>query len=433
MKLLVIGSGGREHALCWKIAQSPKCRKLYCAPGNGGAASEWSCPPLKPEDFDALIWFAKHEAIAFTVVGPEAPLVDGIVDRFTKHGLKIFGPAAGAALIEGDKAFAKELMAAAKIPTARFTIHHSMPDALRSPLLDKYPVVVKVSGLAQGKGVTVAESPREVDHALGNIFHLKKFGEAGSTALIEECLVGEELSYFIITDGDDFIALPPAQDHKRLGDGDSGPNTGGMGAYAPAPIATPELCKTIEETIVKPTLKALKDKGNPYRGLLYFGLMITKSGPMLLEYNCRFGDPETQAILPLIDVDLLELMIASSEQNGISKWREKNKNRPAWNTGKSAACVVLAMEGYPGHYEKNIPIRNWDHHYKDIHIFHAGTRMDDGTLVTNGGRVFGITGVGANLQEALDKAYFAAHNIQFSGKYFRRDIGWRAMVKQKTE
>jgi len=427
MKLLIIGSGGREHALCWKISQSPKCRKLYCAPGNGGAASSWSCPPLKQDDFEALIWFAKHESINFTVVGPEAPLVDGLVDRFHKEGLRIFGPTASAALIEGDKAFAKEMMAMAGIPTAEFTIHHSMIDALKSPLLAEYPVVVKVSGLAGGKGVIVAESPREVDHALGNIFHLKKFGESGSTALLEKCLLGEELSYFVITDGEDYVTLPPAQDHKRIYEGDKGPNTGGMGAYAPAPIATKELCGFIEKTIVKPALKAMRDKGSPYQGLLYCGLILTKEGPKVLEFNCRFGDPEAQATLPLLQIDLLELLVAALEPGGITKWKKDQAGKPVWKADKYAACVVLAAEGYPGHYEKGYPIRGVEGNFPDTVIFHAGTKLEEGQLVTAGGRVFGITGIGATLRAALDRAYYAANAISFSGKYFRKDIGWRAL------
>lgn len=429
MKLLVIGSGGREHALCWKISQSPKCGRLYCVPGNGGAESNWSCPPLKVDDFDALTWFAKHESIDFTVVGPEVPLVEGIVDRFKSEGLKIFGPDAGAALIEGDKAFAKELMQSAGIPTSKFTIHHGMQSALKSPLLGTYPVVVKVSGLASGKGVIIAESPREVDHALGNIFHLKKFGEAGSTALVEECLYGPELSYFVITDGEDYVALPSSQDHKRIGEGDKGPNTGGMGAYAPAPLATPQLCSEIEEVIVKPTLKALRDKGYPYRGLLYCGLMITKDGPQVLEFNCRFGDPEAQAVLPLLKVDLLELLIAASEEGGITRWKKKHGDEPVYMTDKSAACVVLAAEGYPGHYEKGMDVKGLQDNYPDTYIFHAGTKMIDSDIVTSGGRVLGITGIGPTLQAALDRAYFAANGIRFNGKYFRRDIGWRASEK----
>ena len=429
MKLLVIGSGGREHALCWRIKQSKKCRRLFCVPGNGGAESNWSCPPLKVDDFDALTWFAKHEGIDFTVVGPEVPLVEGIVDRFQSEGLKVFGPTAGAALIEGDKAFAKELMKPAGIPTAKFTIHHEMASALKSPLLDTYPVVVKVSGLAAGKGVIIAESPREVDHALGNIFHLKKFGESGSTALIEECLTGPELSYLVITDGEDFVALPPSQDHKRLGEGDTGPNTGGMGAFAPAPLANPELCAEIEMRVVKPALKTLKERGHPYRGLLYCGLMITADGPKVLEFNCRFGDPEAQAVLPLMNVDLLELMMAASEEGGITRWKEKHGDEPVYMTDKSAACVVLAADGYPGHYEKGMDIKGLEAHYPETYIFHAGTKMIDNDVVTTGGRVLGVTGIGTTLQDALDRAYFAANGIRFSGKYFRRDIGWRAAEK----
>ncbi|NQS98102.1 MAG: phosphoribosylamine--glycine ligase [candidate division Zixibacteria bacterium] len=427
MNLLIIGSGGREHALCWKIAQSPLCDKLYCIPGNGGISAQWECPKLDGSSFEALAEFARAKNIDFTIVGPEQPLVDGIVNYFDKTGLKICGPTASAALIEGDKAFAKELMSSSGVPTARFTIHHNLVYTLESPHLKKFPAVIKVSGLAAGKGVFIVDSPREAENILTEIFARKKFGDAGSTVVVEECLTGDELSIFAITDGEDFIILPPSQDHKRIGEGDTGLNTGGMGACAPAPIGDPDTLGQIEERIIIPTLEAMRRRGTPYRGLLYCGLMITEKGPRVLEFNCRFGDPESQCVLPLIKPDLLELLLASAEEGGIARWKRKNPWEVIYTGNEYAACVVLASEGYPGSYQKGILIAGHDREYQDTIIFHAGTKYEGERFITSGGRVLGVTGLGKSLKEALDRAYSAIESINFQGKYYRRDIGWRAL------
>ena len=427
MNVLIIGSGGREHALCWKIAQSPLCDKLYCIPGNGGISAQWECPQLNAGGFEALTEFARAKNIDFTIVGPEQPLVDGIVNYFDISGLKICGPTSSAALIEGDKAFAKELMASSGIPTADFTVHHNLVSALESPYLKKFPAVVKVSGLAAGKGVFIVDSPREAENILTEIFAQKKFGDAGSTVVVEECLTGEELSIFAITDGEDFIILPPSQDHKRIGEGDTGANTGGMGAYAPAPIGDPDTVGQIEERIIIPTLEAMRRRGTPYRGLLYCGLMITEKGPQALEFNCRFGDPESQCVLPLIKPDLLELLLASAEEGGIACWKREHSGEEIYTTDKYAACVVLASEGYPGSYQKGISITGHDREYRDTIIFHAGAKYENGSFITSGGRVLGVTGLGKSLKQALDRAYSAIDNIKFQGSYYRRDIGWRAL------
>ena len=427
MNLLIIGSGGREHALCWKIAQSPLCDRLYCIPGNGGISAQWECPQLNAGGFEVLAEFARAKNIDFTIVGPEQPLVDGIVNYFNKTGLKICGPTASAALIEGDKAFAKELMASSGVPTARFTIHHDLASALESPHLKKFPAVIKVSGLAAGKGVFVVDSPREAENILTEIFVQKKFGGAGSTVVVEECLTGEELSIFAITDGEEFIILPPSQDHKRIGEGDTGVNTGGMGAYAPAPIDGTETIGQIEERIIIPTLKAMRRRGTPYRGLLYCGLMITERGPQALEFNCRFGDPESQCVLPLMKPDLLELLLASTEEGGIARYKRQHPWEVIYNGNEYAACVTLASEGYPGSYQTGLPITGLDREYQNTIIFHAGTKFEGDHFITSGGRVLGVTGLGKSLKEALDRAYSAIDNVDFQGKYYRGDIGWRAL------
>jgi phosphoribosylamine--glycine ligase len=429
MNLLVLGSGGREHALCWKLAQSPLCDKLYCIPGNGGIAQKWETASIKLNDFPALVDFARDKDIDLTIVGPEAPLVEGIVDHFIHNGLPIFGPVGNAAVLEGDKAFAKDLMATSNIPTAKFSVHHSIESAYKSPYLMQSPAVIKASGLAAGKGVAVVETYKETEAFLSDIFEKRKFGQAGSTVVIEECLRGQELSYLVATDGEDFIAFTPSQDHKRIGEGDTGPNTGGMGAYAPAPIVSKFDIEYIEEKIVAPTLKALRKKGIIYRGILYCGLMLTKHGPKVLEYNCRFGDPETQCILPLVDCDLVELLIACTEDGGIAKFKKTRKNLPIYTHNKHCACVVLSSQGYPESYQTGFKVSGLDEAPDDTLVFHAGTKLQEGNILTAGGRVFGVTGLGKSLKEALNKAYSAVDKIQFEGKYFRLDIGWRAMKK----
>jgi len=429
MKILVIGSGGREHALCWKIAQSPLCEKLYCIPGNAGISLKWDCPTIKANNFEEIISFARSSKIDFTIVGPENPLVDGIVDHFSDAGLKIFGPGAQPALLEGDKAFAKELMKSAGVPTADFTVCHDYHSALNALFEMKLPAVIKVAGLAAGKGVFIVTNSQEVETTLEDIFKKRKFGAEGNTVVVEECLHGEELSIFALTDGDDYLILPPSQDHKRIGENDTGPNTGGMGAYAPAPIGTPELISEVENKVIKPTLTSMRNRGMSYRGLLYVGLMLTRKGPQVLEYNCRFGDPETQCVLPLVKGDLLEMMIATTEEGGISKWKAGHLKDKVYTSDVYAACVILASKGYPGSYAKGILIDGLQKEYEDTVVFHAGTKMVDGKILTAGGRVLGVTSMGESLENALAKAYLVAKDIKFKGKYYRRDIGHRALKK----
>ena len=427
MKILIIGSGGREHALAWKLAQSPLCDELYCIPGNGGICSQFPCASIDLTDFNALSQFATDNHIDFTIVGPEQLLVDGIVDHFQEKGLKIFGPTAKAALIEGDKAFAKELMASARIPTPNFSIHHDMDSALQSKFLELFPAVIKVSGLAAGKGVTIVHSPKHAENFLTEIFMQNKFGDSGSTVVVEECFLGPELSIFALTDGEDYILLPPSQDHKPVGERDTGPNTGGMGAYAPAPLATGELSHQVETTIIQPLLKTMRQRGAPYRGLLYCGLILVDEGLQVLEFNCRFGDPETQCVLPLIKPDLLELLIACAESGGIARWKEKHGSELIYPPDQHGVCVVLASNGYPGNYDTGFHIRGLEKDYPDTIIFHAGTKFKEGEYYTSGGRVLGVTSTASTLKAALAKAYGAVHSIRYQNKYFRRDIGWRAL------
>ena len=429
MKILVIGSGGREHTLCWKIAQSPKVEKIYCIPGNAGIAEHWETAPVNADNIDNVLSYARAAGIDFTVVGPEAPLVDGIVDRFQEAGLKIFGPNSAAALLEGDKAFAKEIMAENDIPTAEFRVCTDYYSALEAVMERGFPIVIKVAGLAAGKGVFIVKSASEVEQILTAIFKEKKFGHEGNAVVVEKCLHGEEISVFALTDGEDYILLPHSQDHKRIGENDTGPNTGGMGAYAPAPVGTPEVIKSVEDRVIRPLLKAMKKRGTPYRGLLYTGIILTDEGPSVLEFNCRFGDPETQCVLPLVKPDLLELLIATVQDGGIAEWKEAHNGEVISSPDEYAACVILAAEGYPGTYEKGKIITGLNQDFEDSVIFHAGTKIENKEVLTNGGRVLGVTGMGGTLGAALTKAYSAARKIEFEGKYYRRDIGQKALRK----
>ncbi|HVM60934.1 MAG TPA: phosphoribosylamine--glycine ligase [Verrucomicrobiae bacterium] len=423
MKLLVIGSGGREHALVWKLAQERRVTKLFCAPGNGGIAELAECVPIPATDINALAEFAAKQKIDLTVVGPEAPLCAGIVDVFQARGLRVFGPNKRAAQLEGSKVFSKKLLLKHKVPTAAAAIFDKA-DAARAHLRRVgAPIVVKADGLAAGKGVIVAASVEEADRAIAEIMEQKIFGAAGAQVVIEECLRGEELSVMALVDGKSFVTLASAQDHKRVFDGDRGPNTGGMGAYSPTPVLDKKLDAQVAD-IFQRTLAGLRAEGIDYHGVLYAGLMITGRGPQVLEFNCRFGDPETQAVLPRLKSDLADAMDATIDGS-------LDRLRLAW-AEDAAVCVVMAAGGYPGPYEKGRPIEGLKRAAKSdkVSVFHAGTRRDaDGSTVTDGGRVLGVTGLGDSIEKAASRAYEAVQQIHFDGAHFRRDIAARAMRK----
>jgi len=422
LKVLVVGGGGREHALCWKIAQSPLLKKLYCAPGNGGIGEIAENVPINAEDLGGLLNFAKSKGIDLTVVGPEAPLVKGLVDLFEKEGLKVFGPNKLAAEIEGSKAFAKTFMKKYGIRTAPFEVFDDPQKAKRYVLESGRPLVVKASGLAAGKGTFVCESVEEALNAIEEIMVKKAFGEAGSKVVIEEKLEGFEVSYMVVSDGENAIPLSPSQDHKRLLDGDMGPNTGGMGAYSPVPFLTSELEERILKEIMIPTIRGLKEEGRPYRGLLYGGLMIDKEkNPWVLEFNCRFGDPETQPLMVRMEGDLLEIMLCCLEG-------KLNQVRLQWSD-QPAVCVVMAQKGYPGSYEKGKEIKGLEEavRMKEVWVFHAGTIKRNGKFYTSGGRVLGVTARGKDFEEAIKRAYEAVEKISWEGVYYRKDIGKRAL------
>ncbi len=423
MRVLVIGSGGREHALVWKIAQSKLVDKIFCAPGNGGISEIAECIDIKADDIKGLLDFARKEKIDFTVVGPEAPLSQGIVDEFKNYKLKIFGSNKKAAQLEASKVFAKELMLKYNVPTAKCQIFDNA-DAARK-YIEKIgaPCVVKADGLAQGKGVIVAASVDEAKQAVTAMMQEKIFGAAGSKVIVEECLEGEEASILVITDSREVIALASSQDHKRIFDGDKGPNTGGMGAYSPAPVVTAPLFKEILEKIVYRTIDGLAKDGINYQGVLYAGVMLTKDGPKTLEFNVRFGDPETEAILPRLKSDLVEIMLATSEQ-------KLNRLRTLDWDNRACVCVVCASGGYPGDYEKGKEIFGLEEAktMEDIMVLHSGTqRTQERKIVTNGGRVLGVTGLGNTIKEAIDKTYQAVEKIHFEGMQYRKDIGRRAL------
>ncbi len=418
MKVLVIGSGGREHAIVWKLAQSRVVDKIYCVPGNAGIAEIAECLEVESRDFSNLLDFVKYEWIDLTVVGPEDPLAKGIVDLFQKEGRKIIGPTKAAAQLESSKVFAKEFMKRHKIPTAEYKVFTSYTHAEDYIRLKGTPIVVKADGLAAGKGVFVCKSYEEALDALKLIMKDKIFGPAGDKVVIEEYLEGVEASYLIFTDGKNILPMVTSKDHKRLLDNDEGPNTGGMGTYSPNPVITPELEKIILETIIKPTIKGLKQEGIVYKGILYAGLMIVDNKPYVLEFNCRFGDPETQVILPRLETDLLDVFmgIANGKLNKVDiKWK-----------ADASLCVILASQGYPGKYKKGFNIEGLEFlkNLIDVTIFHAGTKFDDkGKIVTNGGRVLGVTALGKDLKEARQKAYGAIEFIKFEGMHYRKDIG----------
>lgn len=422
MRVLVIGSGGREHALCWAIAASPLLTKLYCAPGNAGIAREAECVAIGAEDADAILDFCKREGIDLVVVGPEAPLVAGLANRLRAEGFRTFGPDAAAAQLEGSKGFSKDICAKYNIPTAayrRFTEAEAAKDYIRA---QGAPIVVKADGLAAGKGVTVAMTEGEAIAAVDAAMKDGAFGAAGAELVIEECMVGEELSFFALADGETALPLASAQDHKRVGDGDTGPNTGGMGAYSPAPVCTPEIEKRIIDEILTPTVDAMKAEGAPFKGVLFIGLMITEEGPKVIEYNVRFGDPECQVLMMRLQSDILPALIATADgtlKNFDLRWQPK-----------AAMTVVLASDGYPGTYQKGTVIRNVDgaEADPDVTVFHAGTaRNDAGELIATGGRVLNVTAVGDTVRAARDSAYAAVDLIQWPEGFCRRDIGHRAL------
>jgi phosphoribosylamine---glycine ligase len=423
MRILVIGSGGREHALAWKLAQSPRAMKLFCAPGNAGIADVAECVPIPATDIDALAAFAAEQKVGLTIVGPETPLCAGVVDAFQARGQRIFGPNQRAARLEGSKVFTKQILLKYNIPTAAAAIFDDA-DAARAHLRKVgAPIVVKADGLAAGKGVIVAASVEEAEQAIAEIMEEKVFGTAGAQVVIEECLHGEELSVMALVDGRSFRMLASAQDHKRALDGDRGPNTGGMGSYSPTPVLDEKLDTQIAD-IFQQTLVGLRSEGIDYRGVLYAGLMLTERGPQVLEFNCRFGDPETQVVLPRLESDLVDALEATIDGS-------LDRLPLAWKPD-TAVCVVMAAGGYPGPYERGRPIAGLKQAAKsdNVCVFHAGTRRhEDGRTVTDGGRVLGVTGLGNTIENAARRAYEAVEQIHFDGAHFRRDIAARAMRK----
>jgi phosphoribosylamine---glycine ligase len=427
VRVLVVGSGGREHALCWAISSSPLCDALFCAPGNPGIEEEAACVPVAIDDIDGLLKLCKKEKIDFVVIGPETPLVAGLVDKLEAAGIAAFGPTAAAAALEGSKGFAKDLCAKYKIPTPgyqRFTDPAAAKDYIKKR---KAPIVVKAGGLAAGKGVTVATTTRQALSAVDAAMVAKKFGAAGSEIVVEDFLEGEEVSFFALVDGKRALPLASAQDHKRVGDGDTGPNTGGMGAYSPAPALNAELETRVMETIVLPTVHAMRDEGRPYKGVLYAGLILTKDGPHVIEYNCRFGDPECQVLLPRLKSDLLPALIAARDgelEDFDLRWRDE-----------VALCVVVAAKGYPGSPVKGTEIRGLDGAAgadTSVKIFHAGTKRVGDKIIADGGRVLNVVARGRSVREAQKRAYAVVDKIDWPQGFCRRDIGWRAIGRRRS-
>jgi phosphoribosylamine--glycine ligase len=420
MKILVVGSGGREHTMIWKLAQSPRKPQLFCAPGNAGIESLATCVAIKADDVAGLKDFAQREKVDVTVVGPEAPLALGMADEFRKAKLKIFGPTKNAARLEASKIFSKDIMAQAKIPTARAKSFDKMADALAYADRHELPVVIKADGLAQGKGVIVATSREQARRAIIDSMDRAVFGEAGKQVLIEQYLDGEELTIMAFTDGKTVAPMLPAQDHKRVGDGDTGLNTGGMGAYCPAPLGTSVLREQVTREILQPIVDTMSRLGSPFQGVLYAGLMVVKDIPYVLEFNARMGDPETQVVLPLLKTDLIDVVEAVVEHR-------LDQLRVEWHDDH-AVCVVMTSGGYPGTYQSGYPISGLDAHERGAAIvFHAGTAKKNGEIVTAGGRVLGITGRGQTLTEARAQAYQTVKSIFFHGCHYRKDIAYRAL------
>lgn len=416
MKVLVVGGGGREHTIIWKLSQSPKVTKLFCAPGNGGISQLATCVPIKATDIPGMLSFAKEEKIDLVMVAPDDPLAAGMVDEMEKAGIRAFGPVKAAAIIEGSKAFAKDLMNKYNIPTAGYKVFDNCSDALQYLDSCSIPVVVKADGLALGKGVIIAQSLQEAKDAVNSIMNDKVFGEAGNKVVIEDFISGPEVSILAFTDGKTIIPMVSSQDHKRAYDHDQGPNTGGMGTFSPSPLYDEKLAEECMKDVFIPTVDAMNKEGRKFKGVLYFGLMLTKDGPKVLEYNARFGDPETQVVLPRLKTDLIDIFEAIIDE-------KLHTVKVEWDNN-AAVCVIAASGGYPGKYEKGIEINGLDEAEKLGNIvFHAGTEYQDGKFLTAGGRVLGVTACEETMQKAIDKAYAGIEKISFTGMHYRKDIG----------
>ena len=415
MKVLVVGSGGREHAIVHALAKSPKVDALFCAPGNGGIAAEAACVDIKATDVEAMVAWAKENAMDYVVVAPDDPLALGMVDALAEAGIPAFGPRKNAAVIEASKSFSKDLMKKYNIPTAKYEIFTDMDAALAYVRAQGAPIVVKADGLALGKGVVVAQTLEEAEDAVRAMMGDRKFGEAGARVVIEECMTGPEVSVLCFVDGTHLSPMVSSQDHKRAYNNDEGPNTGGMGAFAPSPKYTPEIARICMDTIFRPTVDAMAAEGRPFQGCLYFGLMLTPDGPKVVEYNSRFGDPETQPVLSLLDTDLLDIMCACT--NGTLDQLDIR-----WKDG-AACCIVMASGGYPLDYKKGYPISGLDSVGEDVFVYHAGTKLDGDTYLTNGGRVLGVTATAEDLEHAIARAYDAVKGISFQDAHYRTDIG----------
>ena len=422
MKVLVVGGGGREHALVWKLSQSPRVKEVFCAPGNGGISQSARCLAIAPDDLEGLVRFGKDEQIDLTVVGPELPLTMGIVNLFQNEGLRIFGATKAAARLEGSKSFAKDLMRHYNIPSARYRVFDDHDEAVAYIKKEGTPIVVKADGLAAGKGVILADTVQEAVEALDAIMVKRVFGKAGARVVIEERLEGEEASFIAFSDGEHVLPLASSQDHKAVYDADQGPNTGGMGAYSPAPVVTPAVHDRIMDQIMIPTVKALAAEGHPYEGVLYAGLMIKEGEPKVLEFNCRLGDPETQPIFMRMGGDLIPVIEACIEG-------DLTGMEISWDL-RTSVCVVMASQGYPGSYEKGKRIQGLEKvkEMDGVYVFHAGTAFKDGTYVTAGGRVLGVTGLGKGIKEAMAITYRAVSEITWEGVHFRTDIGKKALA-----
>ena len=419
MKILIIGGGGREHAIAWKAAQSSRVEKIYCAPGNAGISQIAECVPIGVMEFDRLLEFAKEKEIDLTIVGMEDPLVGGIVDRFEEAGLRIFGPRKNAAILEGSKAFSKNLMKKYGIPTAAYETFTEPESALSYLETAKFPIVLKADGLAQGKGVLICKTKEEAKEGVQTLMLDKKFAEAGNEIVAEEFLTGREVSVLSFVDGNTIRIMTSAQDHKRAMDGDQGLNTGGMGTFSPSPFYTEEVDAFCKKYIYQPTVDAMKAEGRPFKGIIFFGLMLTPEGPKVLEYNARFGDPETQVVLPRLENDIVDLFEACIDGT-------LDQTELKFDNSRATVCVMLASAGYPLEYKKGLPITGLERFegLDGYYVFHSGTKLDgEGRIVTNGGRVLGVTANGATLKEARENAYRAAEWVNFENKYMRRDIG----------